>query len=285
MFVTFSMQKKPEAENGWQRIWRQLFEIWQPSRTTIQRIPLYGSFFTDIRIGARLCADAEQERQLRQCCRRALCAEGCALPVGFCPAVCEADIRRMLARILCNTATEILKSSGLPLYCRCIALIDPDCAYGALLEPLIKHVPDVLVYTENHRLYQGYAKKLMEEYGAPVQFAENLQVLSRACLILDTAGSALPCLYPVPVLSVSPDRVEDKNLRLWQPEWLLPPAQAVIPPGIDRYAFFAALRKCCGIREIDRLCARSLRCKEREVSPCDIAEKVFRNQSRALRVR
>ena len=61
--------------------------------------------------------------------------------------------------------------------------------------------------------------------------------------------------------------------------------QAVIPPGIDRYAFFAALRKCCGIREIDRLCARSLRCKEREVSPCDIAEKVFRNQSRALRVR
>lgn len=284
MFVTFSMQRKEEAENSWQRMKQRLREIWRPPRTTIQRVPVCDSFFTDIRIGARLCADEQQQRQLRQCCRLALCAEGCLLPTGFRYAVCEADIRRMLAHILCNTAVEILKTSGLPLYCRCIALVDPHCTYGALLERLVKFVPDILVYTGNRRLYQGYAEKLMEEYGAPVQFAESPQPLSRACLILDAGGAALPCFHPTPVLSAALEKVEDQNLRLWRPEWILEPVQAVLPPGIDRYAFFAALYERCSIREIYRLSACSLRCREREVSIADIASQILRNQAKALRV-
>lgn len=284
MFVTFSMQKRPEPENGWQRIRARLREMWRPPQTTIERIPIYDSFFTDIRIGARLYANEQQQRQLRQCCRLALCAEGCPLPAGFRPAVGDADIGRMLAHILCNTAIEVLEKSGLPLYCRSVALIDRRCAYGDLLERIVKFVPDILVYTENSRLYQEYAQRLMEEYGAPVQFAEGLQPLSRACLILDADGNALPCFHPVPVLSTALNRIEDDNLRLWRPDFRMEPAQAVLPPGISRYAFFAALYERCGIREIYRLSACSLRCGKRKAGVADIAAQLLRNQSKALLV-
>lgn len=285
MFVTFSFLKKPEPENRWQRIKGRFSDLLHPPQTTIERIPLYDSFFTDIRIGARLYADEMQQRQLRQCCRLALCAEGCPLPTGFRYAVCDADIQRMLAHILCNTAAELLSISGLPLYCRCAALVDIPCAYGSLLERLVKFTPEILIYTENRRLYQGYAEKLLEEYGAPVQFVDSPQALSRACLVLDTGGTPLPPLYPVPILSAGLHEVKDGNLRLWQPDWRLGQAEAALPPGINRYAFYAALHDRCRIEEIYRLQAQSLRCKQRLAGITEVASQILRNQSKALLVR
>jgi hypothetical protein len=285
LFVTFSFQKEPEPQNGRLHIKDRIRRLLKPPQTTFERVELLDSFFTDVRIGARLCADEKQERLLRQSCRMALCAEGCELPQGFRFAVSDGDILRMLVHILCHTATEALDSSNLPLYCRCIAFIDPHGAHGALLEQLIKFSPEVIVYTENRRLYQGYADKVLEEYGAPIQFAENPQSLARASLALDTGGIPLPSIYPVPILTACLEEIADGNLRLWQPDWRLEPADAVIPPGINRYAFYAALHDRCKAREIYRLRASTLRCKNRIVHLPDIASQILLNQSQALIVR
>lgn len=284
MFVTFSFQKRIEPESRWQALRLRLLERLCPPRTTIARIPLYDSFFTDIRIGARLCQDVQQERQLRQCGRFALCAEGCPMPEGFLPAVSPADIRQLTARLLCGAATKILSLSALPLYCRCVALIDPPCAYGGLLEQLVKYTPELIIYTENQKAYEGYAQRLMEQYGAPVQFISDPRALSRACLILDTGGIPLPPLRPIPILSVS-QAVRDTNLRLCQPLWQPGPADAVLPPGIDRYAFLTALSVRCRVRELGALPVCSLLCRDRRSDITEAAAQIARNQSEALRVR
>ena len=205
------------------------------------------------------------------------------MPEGFLPAVSQADIRRLLAHILCGAATKILSLSALPLYCRCIALIDPPCAYGGLLEQLVKYTPELLIYTENQKVYRGYAERLMEQYGAPVQFIAEPQALSRACLILDTGGMPLPPLRPVPILSVS-EAVQDGNLRLCRPLWKPGPADSALPPGIDRYAFFAALYARCRIREIYALPACSLLCRGKRSDIEEAAAQIARNQAQALRV-
>lgn len=277
MFITLTPLRWEEPVRLFPRLKRRLISRLRPPRPEIHRVELYGRYFMDIRAPAHGgIFDEGWQGPGRQSCRFVLCPHGYDLPPGCLYAVSREDCRRLTARVMCNTALHILELSGLPLYSRRLGLIDPDCAYPFLLKELIQQSPDILVYTQNHALYQGYADKIMEEYGAPVTFTDNISSLRQTRLILHGGTQGAGLLYPLPILCIR--RPEEGGMLVEEPVFSLPEADDALPPGIDPLEFYAALYERCAVRRVSRLIATSASCKGRNVTPRDIARQIQINQ-------
>lgn len=277
MFVTFDELPLPQG-GALRRITRSLRDKIKPPKPDIQKIEVCGSFFFDVRAcwkNGRLLPAHEQSLPAGR--RGALIKAGLTLPYGFRPAVSEEQIAHLRAEILCNTLLRALQRSALPLYCRRVGLIDPECLYPFLLEKLIKYCPVVLVCTDRPERYAPYAERLLEEYGAPVTLVKELPALGGCAALLDLSALPLPSFYPAPVFS-SRDAPLQGNLSLVLPHYGLPGADETIPPGIDHEEFYTALWQLCHIREIGELHASSLLCKNRRVTVPQIAAQLSQNQ-------
>ena len=277
MFVTFDELPPPQG-GALRRITRSLRDKIKPPKPEIQKIEVCGSFFFDVRAywkdGRLLQA---HERSLLTGRRGALAARGLTLPQGFRPAVSEDQVARLRAEVLCNTLLRALLRSALPLYCRRVGLIDPECLYPFLLEKLIKYCPVVLVCTDRPERYAPYAERMLEEYGAPITFTGELPALGGCAALLDLGALPLPSVYPAPVFSMRAEPIEH-NLSLVLPHYGLPEADEAIPPGIDRDEFYTALWQLCGVAAVGGLCASSMLCKSRRVTVPQIAAQLSQNQ-------
>lgn len=283
MFVTFTGLPFPKRRFPI-KLWQQIADWISPPPPEIHKAEVLDSFFTDIRVHhPSKDLDGRWEELSRLSCRLALCGTDIPLPPGYRYAVSRTQTENLLCRISGNTAAHIMGKSELPLYCRCVGIIDPDCSHPGLAEKLIPYVPEIVVYTENPTLYHGYSEKLLDEYGAPLTFAENLLSLRRCSLILCLGEITLPSLYPTPVLSPYPQK-GDHNLWISRFSFGVPQADAVIPPGIDKDEFYTALYERCSISQIGTLCASSARCGQREVSLQEIIYQIQRNQAGSLMV-
>lgn len=275
MFLTITPMERPLPRNPLLRMWRRVVDKINPPATEFRRIEVCGGAFTDVRVytpGA-VFPDGWRGSQ-RLSAWYALCPPGYDLPQGCLPAVSAADVRRLVARVWCNTAVALLNESGLPLSERRMGFIDPGGEYPGLLEELIRAASEVMVCTENRALYQGYADKLLKEYGAPVVFVEEMDRLCGVRFVLHTGPQAVRGLGRVPVLSVWPDAGGEGGLVVRNPVFTLPQAEEVLPPGIVHDEFYAALWERSRAAAVGQLSMCSAICGKRVVTKEEIVQRI-----------
>lgn len=273
MFITVTPQQRPAPHGLAARIRRMFLDKIRPPEPGISRVEVPGSFFTDIRVPDK---GFGQDWQFLsgQSCRFVLCPRGVRLPDGWFPAVKQEEIENMLAHVLCSTAIRIMENSRLPLYARRVGVVDPHCAHPDLLGILLRHVPEVTVFTQDVEAYQGYADRLLEEFGAPATFVGDASALAQTALTILFGESGLPPIRPTPILAIAAPQDGTRNLYIDSPDFSIPELDRAMPPSIDKYAFYTALAERCGIREIRSLCMTDGACGKRRVSPSDIAARI-----------
>ena len=103
-------------------------------------------------------------------------------------------------RLCVNCAIELLEQSGIPFPCQALGIIDPHFRHAALTRHALLHLTQVRILTDNLPAAQQFAHQMMAEYGAPVTFSDNPDVLPEDGLTFSPEGILpernLPLLFP-----------------------------------------------------------------------------------------
>lgn len=278
MFLTITPMERPHPRSSILRIWNRMADKINPPVTQIENHELCGVRFSDVRIyvpGKTFPQNWRGPHRIHT--RYALCPKEFDLPAGCLPAVTADAVRQLRARVWCSTAVNVLRQCAVPISEKRIGLIDPDCRFPALPELLINSASEIVVWTKNRALYQGYADRILEEYGAPVQFVTDWESLHQTILILHTGPQMLHGFSSIPILSVWENTSSDNSLLFDRPFYFLPEAEAVLPPGINREEFYTALWERCHLHKIGQLSIFHARCGEKNVSTAEIVRKIREN--------
>ena len=91
-------------------------------------------------------------------------------------------------RLCVNCAIELLEQSGIPFPCQSLGIIDPHFRHAALTRHALLHLTQVSILTDNLPAAQQFAHQMMAEYGAPVTFSDNPDVLPEDGLTFSPEG-------------------------------------------------------------------------------------------------
>ena len=218
------------------------------------------------------------ESACRRTFNRVLLPQGVHVPDGI--RITAPALPRFERRVLCETACEIAKRSGLALYRRVLGLVDPSGELSGLLPGLLRYYSLVKVVTGNLDLYEKESRRMMDELGAPVIVGCDPESLGD-CLLVLTCGSGYLQAKKLDVPVLCPDGFPGGNPCITSPQ--ITPSREIIdacPPDISLQSFAGALFEHCGVVDMN-LTATAMLCDYRQSSLVEVVRVVSESALRA----
>lgn len=132
------------------------------------------------------------------------------------------QLQRWKSQLLLNGAVELFELAKVPFAHRMLGIIDPQLRHRDLIECAVRRLAQVRVVTNRSEAAQRLGQELMNGYGAPVLFSDQMESLSEAGLVLSPEGM-LPAATAAPVLTPEPPGQSHPGVRvLYSPQPQIP---------------------------------------------------------------
>ena len=113
------------------------------------------------------------------------------------------QLQRWKSQLLLNGAVELFELAGVPFAHRVLGIIDPQLRHCDLIERAVQCLAQVRVVTNRLDAAEQLGQELMDGYGAPVLFSDQMEILSGTGLVLSPEGM-LPTVSATLVLTPEP---------------------------------------------------------------------------------
>lgn len=168
-------------------------------------------------------------------------------------------------------AVEILQN--FPLSQQILGFIDPEFCYSSLACFALCHLKQVHLLTNRTDHAALFADKMMAEYGAPISFSSDENILSDCPLVFSPSGSLpqadLPVFLPHP-----PKEETYHKIILHSPQAIFPESLSMLPddlPVNDLLSLLYSRENCHCIADIP-LCSVLLQNQPSSLTPCQATE-------------